>query len=125
MKAVCKLIVLLLLFVLALAALGVAAFIGIGALLTRWLPVSLFQASVLAIAATATIALIIQAFMTMLQLHMAQEGPLDDSGWEPVVDDDMRAMTATASAAKVGRNQPCPCGSGKKFKYCCGLSTLE
>jgi preprotein translocase subunit SecA len=21
---------------------------------------------------------------------------------------------------KVGRNQPCPCGSGKKFKQCCG-----
>lgn len=23
--------------------------------------------------------------------------------------------------AKVGRNQPCPCGSGKKHKKCCGL----
>ncbi|MDY2959619.1 MAG: SEC-C metal-binding domain-containing protein [Hornefia sp.] len=22
--------------------------------------------------------------------------------------------------AKVGRNQPCPCGSGKKYKNCCG-----
>ncbi len=22
--------------------------------------------------------------------------------------------------AKVGRNDPCPCGSGKKFKQCCG-----
>jgi len=21
---------------------------------------------------------------------------------------------------KVGRNDPCPCGSGKKFKKCCG-----
>jgi preprotein translocase subunit SecA len=21
---------------------------------------------------------------------------------------------------KVGRNEPCPCGSGKKFKACCG-----
>ena len=21
---------------------------------------------------------------------------------------------------KVGRNEPCPCGSGKKFKTCCG-----
>ena len=21
--------------------------------------------------------------------------------------------------AKVGRNEPCPCGSGKKFKTCC------
>lgn len=27
---------------------------------------------------------------------------------------------APAKAAKVGRNDPCPCGSGKKFKKCCG-----
>ena len=24
---------------------------------------------------------------------------------------------------KVGRNEPCPCGSGKKFKKCCLLQT--
>jgi SEC-C motif-containing protein len=24
-----------------------------------------------------------------------------------------------AAAAKVGRNDPCPCGSGKKHKHCC------
>ncbi len=27
------------------------------------------------------------------------------------------------STLKTGRNQPCPCGSGKKFKRCCGLSS--
>lgn len=26
-----------------------------------------------------------------------------------------------SSVRKVGRNDPCPCGSGKKFKKCCGL----
>jgi uncharacterized protein len=26
---------------------------------------------------------------------------------------------------KIGRNDPCPCGSGKKFKQCCGKSTLH
>ena len=25
---------------------------------------------------------------------------------------------------KVGRNDPCPCGSGKKFKKCCGVPTV-
>ena len=25
-------------------------------------------------------------------------------------------------AFKVGRNEPCPCGSGKKYKKCCGRS---
>ncbi len=28
-------------------------------------------------------------------------------------------------APKVGRNDPCPCGSGKKYKKCCGASTLH
>ena len=23
---------------------------------------------------------------------------------------------------KIGRNDPCPCGSGKKYKKCCGAS---
>lgn len=22
---------------------------------------------------------------------------------------------------KIGRNEPCPCGSGKKYKKCCGM----
>ena len=26
------------------------------------------------------------------------------------------------AGAKVGRNDPCPCGSGKKYKKCCGVS---
>ena len=29
---------------------------------------------------------------------------------------------AVRIAQKVGRNEPCPCGSGKKFKKCCGIS---
>ena len=28
-------------------------------------------------------------------------------------------------AAKVGRNDPCPCGSGKKYKKCCGMNEQE
>ncbi|MGV8138127.1 MAG: YecA family protein [Mangrovibacterium sp.] len=28
--------------------------------------------------------------------------------------------TIESQAQKVGRNDPCPCGSGKKFKHCCG-----
>ncbi|MCL2801810.1 MAG: YchJ family protein [Treponema sp.] len=27
--------------------------------------------------------------------------------------------TIVRSAPKTGRNDPCPCGSGKKFKHCC------
>ena len=30
------------------------------------------------------------------------------------------APVNTSSSKKVGRNDPCPCGSGKKYKKCCG-----
>ena len=33
----------------------------------------------------------------------------------------MKRITAQKSYKKVGRNDPCPCGSGKKYKYCCGI----
>jgi uncharacterized protein YecA (UPF0149 family) len=29
------------------------------------------------------------------------------------------------SSPKVGRNDPCPCGSGKKYKKCCGGATVN
>ncbi len=33
---------------------------------------------------------------------------------------DMQVQQVVRSGAKVGRNDPCPCGSGKKYKKCCG-----
>ncbi|MDD3808043.1 MAG: SEC-C metal-binding domain-containing protein [Candidatus Pacebacteria bacterium] len=29
-------------------------------------------------------------------------------------------VVISGSTKKVGRNDPCPCGSGKKYKHCCG-----
>jgi uncharacterized protein YecA (UPF0149 family) len=29
------------------------------------------------------------------------------------------SMERVAMVSKVGRNDPCPCGSGKKYKKCC------
>jgi SEC-C motif domain protein len=31
-----------------------------------------------------------------------------------------KGETARRAQPKVGRNEPCPCGSGKKYKKCCG-----
>ena len=28
--------------------------------------------------------------------------------------------TVVNTGVQVGRNEPCPCGSGKKYKQCCG-----
>ena len=35
-------------------------------------------------------------------------------------DGTVRGRTVRNSHTAVGRNDPCPCGSGKKFKKCCG-----
>jgi uncharacterized protein YecA (UPF0149 family) len=34
--------------------------------------------------------------------------------WHPLLDAPMQRER------KIGRNDPCPCGSGKKYKRCCG-----
>jgi preprotein translocase subunit SecA len=36
-------------------------------------------------------------------------------------DADTAVKTVRRQGAKVGRNAPCPCGSGKKYKKCCGV----
>ena len=40
--------------------------------------------------------------------------PFDDDNPIPIVE------FTNLSSKKIGRNQPCPCGSGKKYKRCCG-----
>lgn len=43
------------------------------------------------------------------------------SGEDPGLDEQPRVnATATGDVPRVGRNQPCPCGSGKKYKHCHG-----
>jgi preprotein translocase subunit SecA len=35
-----------------------------------------------------------------------------------------RPSTVRRTQPKVGRNDPCPCGSGKKYKNCCGKASM-
>lgn len=38
-------------------------------------------------------------------------------------ENDIKAQVSTKSGKKkIGRNDPCPCGSGKKYKKCCGIN---
>jgi SEC-C motif-containing protein len=32
----------------------------------------------------------------------------------------MASQTFVRGSPKIGRNDPCPCGSGRKYKHCCG-----
>ena len=49
------------------------------------------------------------------QPAMAMAGGNGDDGGEVALD-----LPIRRSLPKVGRNEPCPCGSGKKYKNCCG-----
>jgi SEC-C motif-containing protein len=40
--------------------------------------------------------------------------------WFYVEGELVKPATETHRQARVGRNEPCPCGSGLKFKKCCG-----
>ena len=42
-----------------------------------------------------------------------------DSRWL-YVDGKVRGEEPVRRGPKVGRNEPCPCGSGRKYKKCCG-----
>jgi preprotein translocase subunit SecA len=51
------------------------------------------------------------------------ESPKEDQiSEEPPVATPSRVMPSPVQSShpKVGRNDPCPCGSGKKYKKCCG-----
>lgn len=62
----------------------------------------------------------------MFQIRKEGEQPKREQVAKPTVathGDDGTAVNKTVrktSAEKVGRNDPCPCGSGKKYKKCCG-----
>lgn len=51
--------------------------------------------------------------------------------WEDILGEDKMTQIAkeykksktVVKGKKIGRNDPCPCGSGKKYKHCCGRTT--
>lgn len=52
-------------------------------------------------------------------LHEKAEFAKRDGGW--LYTRAVRMGPAPVKAQpKIGRNDPCPCGSGKKYKHCCG-----
>ena len=44
---------------------------------------------------------------------------------EEIFDQDMDARDLNKSKMEIGRNDPCPCGNGKKFKKCCGQNHYD
>ena len=50
----------------------------------------------------------------LLNLKIIQKGEEDNS--QNKVKENLKSI----AKSKIGRNEPCPCGSGKKYKHCCG-----
>ena len=46
----------------------------------------------------------------------------EEGQWRFVTGDELKNPTVRYEAPKPGRNDPCPCGSGKKYKKCHGLN---
>jgi preprotein translocase subunit SecA len=63
-------------------------------------------------------------------LAAALDRRLEREGYKPVYypdeghdhDHGEPEPSVQAISEKIGRNDPCPCGSGKKYKKCCGSS---
>ena len=57
------------------------------------------------------------------QSNTSQDGLPSRQGFDQAIQNSMRSeekRQPIVSAPKVGRNEPCPCGSGKKYKQCHG-----
>jgi len=61
------------------------------------------------------------------------ESIFEENGWEYTIELEpdkpedttdleilLHPVKSRIAEKKVGRNEPCPCGSGKKYKKCCG-----
>jgi hypothetical protein len=129
--------------ILTLLALAVAifllslGFVGMGWLLSRILPLSLFEASVIALLSGLGLAYVIGQIISIptrptYDEDWEDEEDWDEEDWDEEWDEDeyeepisfpqwrKRGEKSTEDVPAVGRNDPCPCGSGKKYKYCHG-----
>ena len=58
-----------------------------------------------------------------MQFQHDEVNPLESEeevAQEVAEEEKTRAQPFVREGQKIGRNQPCPCGSGKKYKQCCG-----
>ncbi len=57
----------------------------------------------------------VKDFMNLFEAFSNNSRMQCNRGYTP-----MELQKLTEKPKKVGRNDPCPCGSGKKYKHCCG-----
>ncbi len=58
----------------------------------------------------------------ILRENLQREEQAKVTGTNAGADETAKRKPVVNKNKKVGRNDPCPCGSGKKYKYCCGMN---
>lgn len=109
-------------------------FVGMGWLLSRILPLGLFEASVIALLSGLGLAYVISQIASTRSAY--EEDWEDEEDWDEEWEEDeyeepisfpqwrrRGEVQKSTDVPVVGRNDPCPCGSGKKYKYCHGKKT--
>jgi len=66
-----------------------------------------------------------ESLRTLFHIRLEEKQEVAQLNREPDMvlshgDGPSQPATAVREGRKVGRNEPCPCGSGKKYKKCCG-----
>ena len=59
-----------------------------------------------------------QAYIQRQEATAAYQEQLSQAGYQVVKKEKGKGVELKRDAPKVGRNDPCPCGSGKKYKHC-------
>jgi SEC-C motif len=118
-----------------LVGLGIVSFLiavglsGLGMLLSWIFPLTPFQGTLLHLVLFSVaivflgVSLLFERIRDTLWTTTAEEDGLDEevdflerNGRSSNV---QRPLPPQREPIKVGRNDPCPCGSGKKYKFCC------
>jgi hypothetical protein len=99
-------------------------FIAIGYIFSLILPLSLFHSTLFCI--------ICASFVSVFTIHsitnyddkqkdkyQIEDEEDEDDDEEDIENEEKKSLTVI-NAKKVGRNENCYCGSGRKYKYCCG-----
>jgi preprotein translocase subunit SecA len=59
-----------------------------------------------------------QAYIQQQEASQAYQARLSQAGYQVVKKERGKGVELRRDVPKVGRNDPCPCGSGKKYKHC-------
>lgn len=65
----------------------------------------------------------IEASLLKIQAYWKERRGTQNGGLvkdDSLIGEQVRSMQVVRGIPKIGRNDPCPCGSGEKFKKCCG-----